>query len=75
MHQLLSEYDYFDSQKSCSDKVLVFDYAGSLVANLNLDCRIQEMAVWAKGSKLFGISQDPDISLVTFDLPKMLYVE
>lgn len=75
MHQLLSEYDYFDSQKSCSDKVLVFDYTGSLVTNLNLDCRIQEMAVWAKGLKLFGISQDPDISLVTFDLPKMLYAE
>ncbi len=43
-------------------KVLVFDYTGSLVAHLNLDCRIQGMAVWDKGLRLFGISQDPDIS-------------
>ena len=75
MKQLLSEYDYYNSEKSCSDKVLVFDHAGSMVACLNLNCRIQEMAVWSKGLKLFGISQDPDISLVTFDLPKNLYAE
>ena len=75
MKQLLSEYDYYNSEKSCSDKVLVFDHAGSMVACLNLNCRIQEMAVWGKGLKLFGISQDPDISLVTFDLPKNLYAE
>jgi hypothetical protein len=75
MNQLLSEYDYFDSKKSCSDQVLVFDYTGSIVARLNLNCRIQEMAVWAKGLKLFGVSQDPDNSLVTFEMPQMLYTD
>lgn len=73
MDQLLSEYDYFDSEKSCSNKILVFDYSGEKVACLKLDCRIQEMAVFSKGRRLYGIAQDPDISLVEFALPDELY--
>lgn len=73
MDQLLSEYDYFDSKKSCSNKILVFDYDGNSVACLNLDCRIQEMAVSGEMLKLYGISQDSDMCLVEFDLPQELY--
>lgn len=73
MDQLLSEYDYFDSEKSCSNKILVFDYSGEKVACLTLDCRIQEMAVFSKGRRLYGIAQNPDISLVEFALPDELY--
>lgn len=73
MNQLLSDYDYFNAEKSSSDKVLVFDYNGNKVATLNLDCRIQEMAIASKCFKLFGITQQPDLSLVEFSLPKELY--
>lgn len=73
MDQLLSEYDYFDSEKSCSNKIMVFDHSGNKVACLKLDCRIQEMAVFSKGLKLYGIAQRPDIFLVEFSLPEELY--
>lgn len=73
MDQLLSEYDYFDSEKSCSNKIVVFDHSGNKVACLKLDCRIQEMAVFSKELKLYGIAQKPDIFLVEFNLPKELY--
>lgn len=73
MDQLLSEYDYFDSTRSCSNRILIFDYEGNNVACLNLDRRIQEMAVLGKELKLYGITQDPDMFLVEFDLPNELY--
>lgn len=73
MDRLYSEYDSFDSEKSCSDKVVVFDYEGNRVAALHLDIRIKELAVCSKILKLYGIAQHPDMSLVTFDLPEELY--
>lgn len=73
LDQLLSEYDYFNSKKSYSNKIVIFDYDGNKVTCFHLDCRIQEMAVFSKGLKLYGIAQQPDISLVEFNLPKELY--
>lgn len=73
MDQLLSEYDFFNSEKSCSNKILVFDYNGNNIASFNLDCRIKEMAVFSKELKLYGITQQPDIFLVEFNLPKEMF--
>lgn len=70
MNQLLSEYDFNKNDKSCSDKVLVFDYQGNEVAELNLDCRLQRFAV--NRMKIYGIAQNPNTTLVRFDLPKEL---
>lgn len=38
MDQLLSDYDYFNSEKSCSNKILVFNHSGNIVTQLNLNC-------------------------------------
>lgn len=73
LDQLLSDYNYNNAEKSASNKILVFDYDGNNIANFNLDCRIQEMAVLAKGRKLYGLTQHPDFSLVEFILPDELY--
>lgn len=73
MDQLLSDYDYHSIEKSTSNKILVFDYEGNNVACFNLDCRIQEMAVLPQGKKMYGLTQEPDFSLVEFTLPDELY--
>lgn len=73
MDQLYSEYDAYDAEKSCSNKILVFNHEGGMAATLYLDCRIKEMAVCSENLKLYGIAQQPDMSLVTFDLPENLY--
>lgn len=73
MDQLYSEYDAYNAEKSCSNKILAFNYDGELAATLHLDCRINAMAVCREKHKLYGIAQQPDMSLVTFDLPEELY--
>jgi len=75
MDQLLSDYDYYNAEKSTSNKIQVFDYDGNNVACFNLGCRIQEMAILPQGKKMYGLSQHPDFSLVEFDLPDELYEE
>lgn len=72
LDQLLSEYDYNKIEKSCANKVLVFDHEGNAVAKLHLDCRIYEMTVSGDRTKLFGIAPLPDPALVAFDLPEEL---
>ena len=71
LDQLLSEYDYAKIDKSLANKILVFDYEGNPVAILNLDCRLQEMALSKDSRKLYGISQLPEPTIVEFDLPEM----
>lgn len=73
MDQLLNDYDYYNAEKSTSNKILVFDYEGNNVACFNLDCRVQEIAVLAQGRKMYGLTQHPDFSLVEFTLPEELY--
>ncbi|MDL2281756.1 TolB-like 6-bladed beta-propeller domain-containing protein [Parabacteroides sp. OttesenSCG-928-G06] len=72
LDQLLSEYDSKLTEKSCANKVLVFDYKGNAVAKLHLDCRINGMAISKDRTKLFGLAQLPDPVFVVFDLPKEL---
>lgn len=73
LDQLLSDYNYYNTEKSTSNKILVFDYDGNNIACFNLDCRIQEMAVLTQGKKMYGLTQHPDFSLVEFILPDELY--
>lgn len=72
MDQLLSEYDYYRTDKSCSNKIYVFDYNGEKVACLNLNCRLSKIAVDNKKHKIYGISHLPDYSLVVFNIPNEL---
>lgn len=74
LDQLLSEYDYMNTEKSCSDKILVFNHKGEKVACLNLDCRLNEIAIDSKRAKIYGIAENPEISLVEFNLPEELHV-
>ena len=71
LDQLLSEYNYAKTDKSLANKILVFDYEGNPVAILNLDCRLQEMALSKDSRKLYGIAQIPEPTIVEFDLPEM----
>ncbi|MDD2286428.1 MAG: BF3164 family lipoprotein [Paludibacter sp.] len=72
LDQLLSEYNYKQTDKSLANKILVFDYKGNAVAKLHLSCRINEMAISGDQTKLFGIAQLPEPTLVEFDLPQKL---
>lgn len=71
LDQLLSEYDYYQTDKSCANKVLVFDYNGNPVMKFHLDCRVTDIAVSLDQMKLFGLSQLPDPTLVMFDIPQI----
>lgn len=72
LDQLLSDYDYNKTEKSCANKILVFDYNGNAVAKLHLDCRIKKIAISSDKTKLFGIAQLPDPKIVEFNLPDEL---
>ena len=69
LDQLLSEYDYSKTEKSTANKILVFDYEGNAVAILNLDCRLQEVALAKDCRKIYGIAQLPEPTIVEFELP------
>ena len=68
LDQLLSEYDYNDSQKSMANRILVFDHDGLPIAKLMLDKRIYRMAICAKLDKMIGLGNMPEPALVSFDL-------
>lgn len=70
LDQLMSEYDYGNSEKSQANKILVFNYQGEQVSTLKLDCRIGRMALCRKRNLLFGIANLPEPTLVRFNLPK-----
>lgn len=70
LDQLLSEYDYNQTEKSCANKILIFDYQGNPITKLHLSCRIKKMAISSDRTKLFGLAQLPDPTLVEFKLPK-----
>ena len=72
LDQLLGEYDFYDTKKSCSDKILIFDHQGKKHAVIHLDCRINEMVVDRERGFLLAITQEPDMSLVKFQLPEGL---
>ena len=69
LDQLLSEYDYSQTDKYSSNIILIFDHEGNAVAKLTLDCRIEKIAVSNKLKKIFGLGQLPEPVLVEFDLP------
>ena len=69
LDQLLSEYDYSKTEKSTANKILVFDYEGNAVAILNLDCRLQKVALAKDCHKIYGIAQLPEPTIVEFELP------
>ena len=71
LDQLLSEYNYKDPEKSFANKILIFDYKGTPIARLKLDCRIQSMALSADHKKLYGIANIPEPTLVEFELPNL----
>ena len=72
LDQLLSEYDYSETEKSLANKILVFNHQGDAVAKLHLSCRISFMALSSNQEKIFGLAQLPEPTLVEFDLPKKL---
>lgn len=73
LDQLLSEYDYAVTEKSCANKVFVFNHKGEKVACLNLDCRLSSIAIDSKNQKMYGVAEIPDVSLVEFVMPKELF--
>ena len=73
LDQLLSEYDYTKTEKSCANKVFVFNHKGERVACLNLDCRLSNIAIDSRRKKMYGIAEIPDVSLVEFSLPEELF--
>ena len=70
LDQLLSEHDGKDPEKSHANKVLVFDHQGNTVAELNLGCRIYQMALSSDKTKFYGIANLPEPVIVEFELPK-----
>lgn len=72
LDQLLSEYDHYDTKKSLANKILVFNQQGDAVAKFNLSCRISNMALSGNQSKIFGLAQLPEPTIVQFNLPKKL---
>ena len=72
LDQLLSEYDYANTEKSCANKIFVFSHEGEKVACLNLNCRLSNMAIDSKKGKIYGIAEIPDVSLVEFTMPDEL---
>ena len=69
---LLSEIDYSKTEKSLANKILVFNLHGDAVAKLNLSCRINNMTLSNDQTKIFGLAQLPEPTIVEFDLPKKL---
>ena len=72
LDQLVSAYDGKDPDKSHANKVLVFDHKGNAVTELNLGCRIYQMALSSDKTKFYGIANLPEPVIVEFDLPKEL---
>lgn len=72
MDQPLSEYDYNQTDKSCADKILVFNHEGQKIAIVDLDCRINAMAIDRNKGFIWAIAQNPDMSLVKFVMPEEL---
>lgn len=72
LDQLLSEYDYYDTEKSLANKILVFNHQGDAVAKLELSCRISDIALSRDQAKLFGLAELPEPTFVEFDLPRKL---
>ena len=72
LDQLLSEYVYGDPERSYANKILVFDHKGNAVTELNLGCRIGQMALSSDKTKLYGIADLPEPVIVEFDLPKAM---
>lgn len=73
MDQLLYENDYYQTEKSCSNKIFVFNHQGDKVACLELDNRLSRMAIDEKRGKIYGIAHIPDVGLIEYDMPKELW--
>lgn len=73
MDQLLSENDYYKTEKSCSNKIFVFNYQGEEIARLELDNRLSKIAIDENRRKIYGIAHIPDVGLIEYDLPKELW--
>lgn len=73
MDQLLSENDYYQTEKSCSNKIFVFNHQGEKIACLALDNRLSKMAIDEKRKKIYGIAHIPDLGLIEYDMPKELW--
>ena len=73
MDQLLYENDYYQTEKSCSNKIFVFNHQGEKVACLELDNRLSKMAIDEKRRKIYGVAHVPDVGLIEYDMPKELW--
>lgn len=71
-NKLLSENDKLDISSYAGNLVLVFDYNGKGVAELNLSCWMRNIALSVDRTKLYGIAQLPEPTIVEFDLPSYL---
>ncbi|WP_294627620.1 BF3164 family lipoprotein [uncultured Bacteroides sp.] len=67
LDQLLSEYDFKDTNKSMANKILIFNYDGKPVAKMNLDKRIYRIALYPKMNKIIGLGNMPEPTLILLD--------
>ena len=68
--KLLSENDELEMSSYAGNKVLVFDYRGNGIAELNLSCWMRQIALSTDRTKLYGIAQLPEPTIVEFELPE-----
>ena len=71
LDQLLSDFNFNETDKSMANVVLIFDYDGNAIAKLQLSCRINRMALSNDGKQLYGIAHLPEPTLVEFILPRL----
>lgn len=62
--------DFRDPEKCDANKVLVYNYKGTQVAELTLDARVWSGAVSEDERTLYGVARIPEFSLVSYDLPE-----
>lgn len=72
---LLSEINYRDTEKSSANKILVFNHEGDAEAIINLDCRIDNMVISNDRTKLYGLAEMPEPTIVSFDMPKDMHLK
>ncbi|MCL2561034.1 MAG: TolB-like 6-bladed beta-propeller domain-containing protein [Rikenellaceae bacterium] len=68
---LMSEEDIRTAELSKGNIVFVFDYEGNRIALLNLDRRVNQIAVSSDERTLYGVTDTPDgYRFVEFELPE-----
>lgn len=69
----IAKYDFLKPTMSDANKLLIFSYEGSLVADIELDTYVYSVAVCEEDLTIYAVSRVHTTNYMKFDLPKELF--